>query len=165
MRLRETLLGLVVLGLVLGGVFWTRQRALPPASSDSAGRAAADAAVPDVTVADGTVDLGDIRVTLSVTPRPPEAFAKHRYRVRVESGALPLALEGGRISFEMAMPMGEHRYALVPADEGWQEAEVVLPFCQSGNRRWYATVEGTVAGRPTAVGFRLDLTPPGSASP
>ena len=130
--------------------------------------------MPDVTLADGVVDLVDIRVILSVTPRPPVAFAKKRFRVRVESAfgksagdkspGAPVALEGGRISFEMAMPMGDHRYTLVPGDDGWQEAEVVLPFCPSGKRRWYGTVEGTVDGRPRVVGFKLDLTPPGSAT-
>jgi hypothetical protein len=120
--------------------------------------------VPDVTVADGTVELGDVRVTLSVTPRPPLAFAKLRFRVRVESAGAPLPLDGGRISFEMKMPMGEHRYTLVPGDDGWLEAEVVLPFCKSGNPRWYAVVDGTVAGRPIVARFRLDLTRPASAS-
>ena len=165
MRIRETLLGFVVLGVVLGGVFWARGRGHPPSPSASAGRGSGEDGIPDITRADGAVEVEDVRVTLSVTPRPPVAFAKSRFRVRVELDGAPLVLEDGRISFEMAMPMGEHRYALVPADEGWQEAEVVLPTCQSGKRRWYATVEGTVAGRPTAVGFRLDLTPPGSASP
>jgi hypothetical protein len=69
-------------------------------------------------------------------------------------------LEAGRISFEMSMPMGDHRYSLVPAADGWQEAEAVLPLCGSGNRRWFATVEGTVAGRPISARFQLDLTPP-----
>ena len=63
------------------------------------------------------------------------------------------------------MPMGDHRYSLVPAADGWQEAEVVLPLCPSGKRRWFATVEGTVAGQPRTARFRLDLTPPGEARP
>ncbi len=68
----------------------------------------------------------------------------------------------GRISFEMTMPMGDHRYSLVPAADGWQEAEVVLPVCGSGHRRWFATFEGTVAGQPRTARFLLDLTPPSS---
>ena len=113
-----------------------------------------------------------MRVTFSVTPQPPVAFAKVRFRVRVESASTeasedgssnaPLVLEGGRISFEMAMPMGDHRYTLVPGDDGWQEAEVVLPFCRSGNPRWYAIVEGTVTRRPITARFRVDLTKPAS---
>jgi hypothetical protein len=126
--------------------------------------------MPDVTVADGVVDLGDVRITLSVIPRPPVALHKNRFRVRVEStsreaaadkpAGAPRALEGGRISFEMTMPMGEHRYTLARGSGGWQEAEVVLPFCASGNPRWYALVEGGVAGRPVAARFRVDLTKP-----
>jgi hypothetical protein len=184
-RIRETLLGLVVLGLVAAGVYWVRVRPSPmagavgeprataeatpepgePASerADSADRgsdSSAEAALPDITLADGTVDLGDVRVVLSVAPRPPVAFAKKRFRVRVTSGAAALPIEGGRISFEMRMPMGDHRYSLVAGADGWHEAEVVLPFCPSGNPRWYASVEGTVAGRPRLARFRIDLTKP-----
>ena len=116
--------------------------------------------MPDVTLADGSVDAGDVRITLSLTPQPPIAFAKMRVRVRAESGGTPVTLEGGRVSFEMTMPMGDHRYSLVPADQGWQTAEAVLPLCPSGKRRWFATVEGTVAGRPRTARFRLDLAAP-----
>lgn len=172
MKTRDTLLGLVVLGLVLGGVFWARGRdqsgdAVPvPGSAASAHRvpdATVESAVPDVTLADGAVDSGEVRVILSVTPRPPVAFEKNLFRVRVESRGEPAVLDDGRISFEMKMPMGDHRYTLVPGQGGWLEAEVVLPFCRSGNPRWYATVQGSVAGRPVTARFRLDLTKPGSA--
>ena len=177
MQIRGTAAGLVALALVLGGVFWVRLRPVPSQGA-AAGQAASapashDEAPPDVTVADGVVDLGDLRVTLSVMPRPPVAFRQNRFRVRVDSTSVsaaadtsrgaPLALEGGRISFEMTMPMGEHRYSLARGEGGWQEAEVVLPFCKSGNPRWYAIVEGTVAGQPRTARFRLDLTQPGSA--
>jgi hypothetical protein len=126
--------------------------------------------LPDVTQADGIVDLGDVRVVLSVTPRPPVAFQKNQFRVRVEaadanapagpSRATPVPLESGRMSFEMVMPMGDHRYTLVAGADGWREAAVVLPMCKSGNPRWYAIVEGTVAGRPVLARFRLDLAKP-----
>ena len=69
-------------------------------------------------------------------------------------------LTDGRIWFEMKMPMGDHRYTLVAGQDGWYDAEVVLPFCPSGNPRWYANVEGTVDGRRIATRFRLDLTKP-----
>jgi hypothetical protein len=181
-RSRETVLGLVVLSLVLAGVVWVRVRPTPPPRAAAepvvplpapAGRASNDEALPDVTVADGVVEVAGLRVTLSVAPRPPVAFQQHRFRVRVESastsaaadrsGGAPLVLSGGRIFFEMKMPMGDHSYSLVRGEGGWQEAEVVLPFCPSGNRRWYATVDGTVAGRPLTVRFRLDLTRPVTA--
>jgi hypothetical protein len=170
MRTGDTILGLVVLALVAGGVYWVRWRpqaagTLPTAAAGQAQPVSAphdapptlDAAIPDVTVDDGAVFDGDLRVTLSVSPRPPVAFTKKRFRVRVESGGVPRVFEGGRISFEMVMPMGDHRYTLGPGEDGWQEAEVVLPFCKSGNPRWYAIVEGTVDGRPFSARFRLDL--------
>ena len=156
MKTRDTLLGLVVLGLVLGGVFWARGRGRQVPGSVS------QSAVPDVTLADGAVDSGEVRVILSVTPQPPVAFEKNRFRVRVESRGEPVVLDDGRISFEMKMPMGDHRYTLVPGSDGWQEAEVVLPLCRSGNPRWYAVVEGANAGEPVAARFQLDLTKPGT---
>lgn len=166
MKLRDTLLGLVVLAAVLGGVWWVRGRSGPAAPAGDAAPArrtidpATEAALPDVTEADSSVDLGDVRIVLSVSPRPTYGFAKNLFRVRAESDAGPVALEGGRISFEMSMPMGDHRYTLVPGAEGWQEAEAVLPLCGSGKRRWYATVEGSVAGKPRTALFRLDLAKP-----
>ena len=165
MKNRDIVAGLVVLGLLAAGVFWAR----PPSPSAgrlpaaSAGQASSDAAIPDVTLADGAVDGGDVRITLSITPKPPVAFAKTRIRVRAESRGSAVAFEGGMISFEMTMPMGDHRYSLVAGESGWQEAEVVLPLCPSGKRRWYATVEGTAAGRPRTARFRFDLASPGPA--
>jgi hypothetical protein len=127
-----------------------------------------------VTLADGIANLGDVRITFTVAPQPPVAFATFRVRVSALASApaasssaeaaagQPLALQGGKVSFEMSMPMGDHRYSLVSAGKGWYEAEVVLPLCPSGNRRWYATVEGTAGGRPVTARFRLDLAvPPG----
>jgi hypothetical protein len=113
-------------------------------------------------LAEAVAELGDIRVTLSVTPRPPVAFVKNRFRVRVERDGALAVLESGRLSFEMTMPMGDHRYSLVPGADGWYEALVVLPFCQSGNPRWHAMVEGTVRDRPVTARFRLDLAKPGT---
>jgi hypothetical protein len=181
MRNAETLLGLVVLGLVLGGALWVRGRGHLPSPRASGGGASREAmradsaagpapaavtqaAIPDVTLADGSVDVGDARIAFSITPRPPVALTKERVRVRVESPGTVRALDGGRITFEMAMPMGEHRYTLVPGADGWQEAEIVLPACASGNSRWYAQVEGAVAGRPAAARFRLDLARPAAAT-
>ena len=167
MKLRETLLGLVVLALLAGGVFWARTRgpaekAAPAATPGAV--SAPDVPLPDVTLADASVDLGDVRLVLSAE-RPVVAFAKSRFRVRAEAAGAPVALEGGRLSFEMSMPMGDHRYTLVPGAEGWQEAEVVLPMCKSGRKTWYATLEGTVAGKPRTARFQLDLTPPSSPPP
>ncbi len=172
MKFNSTLIGVVVLALVATGVFWVRSRtagtgtvpagqtALSAAGQGVSTPAAGDEALPDVTLAEGTANAGGVRITLSLSPNPPVAFAKMRVRVRAEAGGSPVDLEGGRVSFEMSMPMGDHRYSLVPGADGRQEADVTLPLCPSGKRRWYATVEGTVAGRPRTARFRLDLASP-----
>jgi hypothetical protein len=166
---RSTLIGLVALALVAAGVWWPRPPSpavghLPPASARQTPSPEGDDALPDVTLADGSADAGEgVRITLSLNPQPPVAFATTKVRVRVEAGGSPVRLEAGMVSFEMTMPMGDHRYSLLAGQDGWQEAEVVLPRCLSGKRRWYATVEGTVAGEPRTARFRLDLKPPGQA--
>ncbi|MFO7693152.1 MAG: hypothetical protein R6V57_08720 [Vicinamibacterales bacterium] len=174
---RSTLIGIVVIALVAAGVLWVRLQssstsAVPPgqtipAPASGAQRAPApaadDEALPDVTLAAGTVDLEGLRITLTLSPQPPVAFATTHVRVRAEAGGSVVPLEGGRVSFEMTMPMGDHRYSLVAGQDGWQEAEVILPRCLSGKRRWYATVDGSVAGEPRTARFRFDLAPPGQA--
>ena len=170
---RSTLIGIVVLAAVGVGVWWARPpspsagqapmasaRQAPSVSATSARQAEDHDALPDVTLAEGTADAGEVRITLSLTPNPPVAFAKIRVRVRAEAGGSVVPLEGGRVTFEMSMPMGDHRHSLVPGADGWQEADAVLPLCPSGKRRWYATVEGTVAGRLRTARFRLDLAAP-----
>jgi hypothetical protein len=171
MKLRETLLGLVILGLVVAGVLWARGRSHSigrsegePAPARQAVDPATEADMPDVTLADGSVDQGDVRLVLSAG-RPIVAFAKARFRVRAEKDGLAVPIGDGHISFRMTMPMGDHRYSLVGGEDGWHEAEVVLPLCKSGKRRWIATVEGTVDGKPRTALFRLDLTPPGDTPP
>jgi hypothetical protein len=160
LKLRDTLLGLVVLALLAGGAFWARGRGgaeKAPAAAKSAA-AAPGTPMPDVTLADGSVDLGGVRLVLS-PDRPVVAFAKTRFRARAEAKGAPVPLEEGRLSFEMSMPMGENRYTLVAAGGGWQEAEVVLPMCGSGERTWFATLEGKVAGKAVSARFRLELAP------
>lgn len=184
MRFTSTLTGLVVLALVVAGVYWVRLRPLPsqgatareavsipvtasPPSPQGRSVAAAmvehgqgDEAWADVTAADATVDAGGVGITFSIASRPAVALERTRVRIRAQSRGSVVALEGARISFEMTMPMGDHRYLLVPGQDGWQEAEVILPLCMSGKRRWFATVEGTAAGRLRTARFRLDLAPP-----
>jgi hypothetical protein len=139
MKNSATIVGLVVLAVVGAGAWWVRSRTadtgtVPAGQSApaSAGQrasapAAGDQALPDVTLAEGTADVGGVRITLSVMPNPPVALARFRVRVRAEANGSPAAIEAGRVSFEMAMPMGDHRYALAPGEAGWQEAAVVLP--------------------------------------
>lgn len=154
MRLREILLGLAVAGLVAGGVFWARGRTALPESSAPAG-----AELTDVTRADAVVRFDDLALTIGVEPRPAAAFTPHRWRLRAVRRGAPLPIEEGRLRFEMAMPMGEHRYTLVAAGDGWQEAEVILPSCPSGQRRWFANFEGSIGGVPRQARVQIDLAP------
>jgi hypothetical protein len=177
MRHKETVLGLLVLVTVLGGAYVARRSSHAPAGASVTAAPAGDAhgapgrvmqapqddsALPDVTNADAVRDVQGVRITLSLATRPPVAFTKQRFRVRAESNATPVMIDRGEISFEMKMPMGDHRYTLVAVTNGWYESEVVLPLCPSGNPRWYAVVAGTVNGRPVAATFRLDLAKPGA---
>jgi hypothetical protein len=158
MNHKSTLLALALLAVLAAGAWWARS----PTSSVPASMhpASGDDDLPDVTFAAGVVGAGGVRITLVVTPNPPVALEKTRVRVRADANGSPVAIENGRVSFEMVMPMGDHRYTLVPGEDGWLEAEAVLPRCMSGKRRWYATVEGTVAGQPRTARFRFDLAPP-----
>ena len=71
--------------------------------------------------------------------------------------------QAARVSFEMRMPMGEHRYLLLPGPDGWLEADVMLPMCTSGDPRWFATVEGSTSdGRAVRARYQLDLVKTGT---
>jgi hypothetical protein len=157
MKSWQTVVGVLVLAVVVGGVFWARARSGSTAGHGAGGAAATNAAaddetLPDVTLAEATSVSGEVRLTLSVSPTAPAGAASQ----------WPLAFEQGRVSFEMTMPMGDHTYSLVPAGGGGYEADVTLPLCKSGKRRWYATVEGRAAGQPVTARFRLDLAVPGA---
>jgi hypothetical protein len=139
LKIKPTIAGLLVLALVATGVLWVRsqqtttgmmpagQTAPASAARGASAPDAGDGAIPDVTLAEGTAETSGVRITLSLTPNPPVAFATFRLRVGAYANGAPVALEGGRVSFEMAMPMGDHQYTLVPGADGWQEAAVVLP--------------------------------------
>jgi hypothetical protein len=163
MNIRSTALALALLAVLAAGAWWARSPSPPMTpASDARGASAPgdDEALPDVTFAAATVDAGGVGITLSFSPNPPAAFAKTLVRVRAEAAGAAVPLERARVSFEMTMPMGDHRYSLVAGQDGWQKAQVTLPRCMSGKRRWYATVEGTVANQPRTARFRFDLAPP-----
>ena len=133
MKNRDVVAGVVLVALIAAGVYLARSRSAPadaPTDRPAAAKAplpVGDESLPDATLTDAVVDTDGIRLTLSLDPRPPEALAKMRVRVRAESDGAPAALENGRVSFEMVMPMGEHHYTFVAGADGWQEADVVLP--------------------------------------
>jgi hypothetical protein len=185
------LLGVVVAGMVLAGVFSTRAmltQGMPdadarhavssePSSNEAKSRDGnpvarrasfpgasfgGTAAAPNITSDDQTVTFGEVQLTFSVAPRPAVALHPVRVRVRARSRGAPVTIENGRLTFTMDMPMGEHRYVLVRAADGWYEAEAQLPLCFSGDSRWRATVAGTVDGRFIAGGVDLVLAHPAS---
>ena len=157
----ETVLGLAVAAALAVAFFAVRERRSEPArSAPPNAPATAVADVPDVSGADATLDLGDVRVRVEAGPRPLQAFARNRYRFRAEASGAPVALAGAVVSFTMTMPMGDHRHALVPAKGGWLETEAVLPLCPSGRRRWFGTLDFTFAGTARSVRFAFDLSPP-----
>lgn len=166
MKNREVVIGIIVVALLVGAVLWLRACGDPRRDADpdaATGAIGATETLPDLTTGEIHVSAGDVRIVLSVTPHPPRVFEENRFRVRAEDvdGGM-LTIDDARLSFEMAMPMGEHRYSLVPADGGSYEAAVVLPQCASGDRQWYGTFDGTVAGRPRSLRFVFDLAAPGS---
>jgi hypothetical protein len=152
-RVAETVVGLAVVVAIAAAAVAVRQR---QAARD--GAPAAD--LPDVSREDATLDLGDVRITVSAGPRPLVAYARNRFRFRAERDGAPVVLDGAVLSFTMTMPMGEHRHPLVPAPDGWHEAEAALPLCPSGKRRWVGTLDFTLAGRARSARFAFDLAAP-----
>lgn len=155
-RVAEVILGLVVVAAIAAVSFAVRQR-------QAAGDASPTTDLPDVSRTDATLDLGDVRILVSAGPRPLLAFSRNRFRFRAEKGGAPVALDDGVVSFTMTMPMGDHRHALVPAADGWQEAEVVLPLCPSGKRRWFGRLNFRLDGRARSGRFAFDLAAPDQA--
>jgi hypothetical protein len=149
----RTVLGLAVAAALAAAALAVRQRQAARDGSPSAD-------VPDVSRVDATLDLGDVRIVVSAGPRPLLAFARNRFRFRAEAGGAPVALADAVVSFTMAMPMGDHRHELVPASDGWQDAEAVLPLCPSGQRRWFGRLDFTLAGRARSARFAFDLAAP-----
>ena len=152
-RVAEIVLGLVVVAAIAAVSFAVRQR-------QAAGGGSRAADVPDVSRADATLDLGAVRIVVSAGPRPLLAFSRNRFRFRAERAGAPVALADAVVSFTMTMPMGDHRHALVPAADDWQEAEAVLPLCPSGNRRWFGDLDFTLDGRAHSARFAFDLAAP-----
>jgi hypothetical protein len=154
-RTAEIALGLAVAAGIAAAALAVRAR--------DAGREAPGASAPsDLTHADATLDLGDVSVLVSAGPRPLRALAPTRFRFRAEANGAPVVLAGAAVSFTMTMPMGDHRHRLVAAVDGWHEAEAALPLCPSGGRRWFGTLDFTLAGRARSARFAFDLRPPTS---
>jgi hypothetical protein len=139
---------------------WTEH---PNRPAEGGQGAAPATGVADLTGADITVAAADLFVQVTAPNRPLRAFSPNRLLFRVArqaDGSNCVTPADPLVSFTMAMPMGDHRYALVPAQtRGWYQADVVLPACPSGNRRWFGTLEFVDAGAPRRAQFVFDLAP------
>lgn len=170
MNQRSTVVGMLVLALLVAGMYVARSRqtaAVPLASGQRAetrttapSTTGADDSLPDATLVEVTLFDGDVAFRTALSPTPPVAFRTVRVRIRPERDGAPLALGGGSVAFEMVMPMGDHIYTLSTAPDGWYEADVTLPLCKSGKRRWYGTITGRVGGQDRRARFLLDLANP-----
>ena len=155
-------LGLVVAAVVLTGAYLARANHLAPHVDETSATAAAQPAgvpPPDVTLADQTVTSGELRVTLSVMPRPVAAFRPFTVRVRAESRGRAVVLDDAHATFAMDMPMGVPRVALARSAE-WNEGTVQLPLCFSGGGGWTVIIDGHAGDRIVAARFHLDLARP-----
>jgi hypothetical protein len=129
----------------------------PPASAQRA-----QAPAPDVTAADTNLDVGQVRINLSIAQRPIVPEAKTRFCVRTEIDGIPADLTKGQLSLTMDTPVADQRHPLSES-EGCYVADVVLPVSANGNTRWYATVEGVVDEQPVSARFQFDVAKPTTA--
>lgn len=111
----------------------------------------------DVTASDMSVDVGQVRIMLSIAQRPLVAGETERFCVRAEIDGIPFDLADGHLSLAPAGSAREERHALVES-EGCYAADVVLPQAEGGTTRYYATVEGTVDEQPVTARFQFDVS-------
>jgi hypothetical protein len=131
----------------------------PATGQPAAAAQRAQAPAPDITAADTNVDVGQVRINLSIAQRPIVPEAKTRFCVRTEIDGIPADLSKGQLALAMDTPIADQRYPLSES-EGCYMAEVVLPVSSSGNTRWYATVEGVVDEQPVTARFQFDVSKP-----
>ena len=174
---RDLLVGVVVVGAMVAAMYLTRQH--QGTKQATGGRAGGETTVapgmasplapgglnvPNLSVADARLETDDVSVQVEAMARPILAFRQNRLLFRFEgignaAGQL-VSVQAPTLSFAMEMDMGKHRYALVPAArEGWLQADVVLPACPSGGRRWYGDLSFRAGGRQLRTRFQFDLEP------
>ncbi len=155
MKYSQTIAGMLVVALIGLTVYWVRTR--QPGPSDAL--TAADSALPDITRHEGRAPSGGVTIVAAIDPAPPVAYAIFTLRIGAVTTQGAAAIDDARVSFDMAMPMGEHRYRLVAGAGGTVTADVTLPTCPTGSPHWFANVEGTVGGEKVAARFRFELAP------
>lgn len=96
-----------------------------------------------------TQTIGDVTVTLEITPRPVKALEDLLFQVSLSGDASATAT---RIELGMpAMKMGPNSVALEPTGPGKYEGRGVIVKCPSGRRTWYAIVTVPEHGEATFV--------------
>lgn len=84
--------------------------------------------------------LGEVEVTLEVTPKPVKAMRDLSFKVTL-TGKLPTVPEAPYIDLGMpGMDMGPNRVQLQSAGNAVYEGRGVIVRCPSGRRIWQATV-------------------------
>jgi hypothetical protein len=82
--------------------------------------------------------LGDITVSLKISPRPVKAMQELIFKVSI---SVPPSTENPYIDLGMpGMKMGPNRVLLKSTDPGVYEGKGVIVRCPSGRRTWFANV-------------------------
>ncbi len=146
MRKWQTALGMVVVALLVIGGFAVRLRTTSPTVRL------------DLSQHNGTLDLGNSRADLEITPRPPQPLQAFALRLRPAS---QVELRDLRVAFTMRMDMGPNNYTFEADTDGSYVARgIVLPKCGSGNLDWFGTLTGVADKLPVETRFALTLTKP-----
>jgi nitrogen fixation protein FixH len=98
-------------------------------------------------------DVGDLRIVLDLSPRPPLPLSELEAAVRLTRGGAPVS--GAEVAVLLSMPgmyMGENRIPLSASGDGRYAGKGVLLRCATGRRDWVADVVVRLpdAGEPRA---------------
>lgn len=92
-------------------------------------------------------DVGDLRVVLDLSPRPPLPLKALEAEVRLTRGVAPVS--GAEVAVELSMPgmyMGDNRIPLPASGDGRYAGKGALLRCVSGRRDWVAEVAVRLPG-------------------
>jgi nitrogen fixation protein FixH len=91
--------------------------------------------------------VGDLRVVLELTPRPPVPLKELGVVLQVTRNGAPVAIADAAVAISMkGMFMGDDRIALRPGSDGRYVGTGVLLRCASGRRDWVAEVVAHLPG-------------------
>ncbi|QAR32481.1 hypothetical protein EP073_03400 [Geovibrio thiophilus] len=89
----------------------------------------------DLYTADKTFTVDGIEIAAAMS-RPTAAFQPISFTFAFSEKGAPVAVENGKIKFNMKMDMGEYSYDLAKVD-GKYTATAVLPKCMMGGEIWF----------------------------